>query len=214
MACKAITTEVEDHELKVGLSPEDQTTLYDIKKRFSTELSNLLASAKYYAGGMGISPVSLVDAAAGNLTVTIVDLVKLLGMRPVNDNQHHHHSQPSKPPNKSHFAPVANPNMSMSPKMNSHHIIHSGSSNNMMNSSRMSPKMLNKMAPNSPQQMNHNMIPTNNMSPNGMSPNNMNTSMNYNLNSSNNNMTPSQLSVRKYIYIYRYRYIYTYFFFI
>ncbi|KAI7893447.1 uncharacterized protein EV154DRAFT_479451 [Mucor mucedo] len=86
MACKSITTEVEEFEIKVGLSSANQASLYEIKKRFSTELSNLLASAKIYSGGMGISPVSLVDAAAGNLTVTIVDLVKLLGMRPVTDN--------------------------------------------------------------------------------------------------------------------------------
>lgn len=86
MACKSITTEVEEFEVKVGLSLANQASLYEIKKRFSTELSNLLASAKIYSGGMGISPVSLVDAAAGNLTVTIVDLVKLLGMRPVSDN--------------------------------------------------------------------------------------------------------------------------------
>lgn len=86
MACKSITTEVEEFEVKVGLSSANQASLYEIKKRFSTELSNLLASAKVYSGGMGISPVSLVDAAAGNLTVTIVDLVKLLGMRPVRDN--------------------------------------------------------------------------------------------------------------------------------
>jgi hypothetical protein len=106
MACKSITTEVENHEVKVGLSASTQASLYEIKKRFSTELSNLLASAKVYAGGMGISPVSLVDAAAGNLTMTIVELVKLLGMRPVSDNdsysgnpiqesnqsQHHSHS--------------------------------------------------------------------------------------------------------------------------
>jgi hypothetical protein len=87
MACKSITTEVEDYEVKVGLSSANQQSLYDIKSRFSNELTNLLAAAKNYAGGAGISPVSLVDAAAGNLTSTIVDLVKLLGMRPIHDNE-------------------------------------------------------------------------------------------------------------------------------
>ncbi|KAI8094222.1 hypothetical protein BDF21DRAFT_331557 [Thamnidium elegans] len=135
MTCKSITTEVEDYELKVGLSPADQTSLYDIKKRFSTELSNLLASAKYYAGGMGISPVSLVDAAAGNLTVTIVDLVKLLGMRPVHDTM-----QPTK---NNNFAPTVNPNMN-------HH-----SMNHNMNHST-SPNMSYPTSPN----MNHPMIET------------------------------------------------------
>ncbi|KAI9483555.1 MAG: hypothetical protein EXX96DRAFT_558627 [Benjaminiella poitrasii] len=85
LACKTITTEVEDYEVNVGLPPSNQETLYDIKKKFSTELTNLLSAAKNYAGGMGISPVSLVDAAAGNLTNTIVELVKLLGMRPAPD---------------------------------------------------------------------------------------------------------------------------------
>lgn len=85
MACKSITTEVEDYEVKVGLSSANQQSLYDIKSRFSNELTNLLSAAKNYAGGAGISPVSLVDGAAGNLTSTIVDLVKLLGMRPIHD---------------------------------------------------------------------------------------------------------------------------------
>lgn len=169
MTCKSITTEVEDYELKVGLSPADQTSLYDIKKRFSTELSNLLASAKYYAGGMGISPVSLVDAAAGNLTVTIVDLVKLLGMRPVHDTM-----QPTK---NNKFTPTANPNMN-------HH-----STNHNMNHSTspgmnhpMSPKMNHSMSP----KMNHSMSPKMNHS---MSP-----SMNHSM---NNSMHPNQLSVSK-----------------
>ncbi|KAI8636468.1 hypothetical protein BD408DRAFT_426099 [Parasitella parasitica] len=86
MACKAITTEVEDYEVKVGLTPADQDSLYNIKNKFSVELTNLLASAKNFAAGMGVGPVSLLDAAAGNLTSTIVELVKLLGMRPIDDN--------------------------------------------------------------------------------------------------------------------------------
>jgi hypothetical protein len=98
MACKSITTEVEDYEIKVGLSSEHQAQLYEIKKKFSTELSNLLSAAKVYAGGMGISPVSLLDAAAGNLTVTIVDLVKLLGMRPVSADNNGSNSSKSMPP--------------------------------------------------------------------------------------------------------------------
>lgn len=85
MACKSITSEVEEYEVKVGLSSDNQQALYEIKKRFTNELTNLLAATKSYAGGLGISPVSLVDAAAGNLTSTIVDLVKLLGMRPIQE---------------------------------------------------------------------------------------------------------------------------------
>lgn len=118
MACKSITTEVESHEINVGLSASTQASLYEIKKRFSTELSNLLASAKVYAGGMGISPVSLVDAAAGNLTMTIVELVKLLGMRPVSDNdgysgnpiQQSNQSQNKKPSMNNNVEKAMSPN--------------------------------------------------------------------------------------------------------
>ncbi|ORE10337.1 hypothetical protein BCV72DRAFT_221648 [Rhizopus microsporus var. microsporus] len=83
MACKSITTEVEQYEVKTGLSEADQSSLYEIKKRFSTGLSSLLSAATSFANGMGITPVSLVDAAAITLTMTIVDLVKLLGMRSI-----------------------------------------------------------------------------------------------------------------------------------
>ncbi|KAI8370242.1 hypothetical protein BD560DRAFT_396821 [Blakeslea trispora] len=87
MACKSITTEVENHETQVELSSHTQEQLYDIKKRFSNELANLLAASKAYASGMGITPVSLIDAAANNLTSTIVDLVRLLGMKPIESFQ-------------------------------------------------------------------------------------------------------------------------------
>ncbi|KAI8977322.1 hypothetical protein BDF20DRAFT_559339 [Mycotypha africana] len=83
MACKSVTTSVEYHERKIGLPDTDQETLYGIKKRFSQALNHLLIATKQYAAGMGISPVSLVDAAAGNLSVTIVDLVKLLGLKSI-----------------------------------------------------------------------------------------------------------------------------------
>ncbi|KAI8876796.1 hypothetical protein K501DRAFT_288716 [Backusella circina FSU 941] len=85
MACKAITSQVEEHEVNVGLPANMQADLYAIKARFSTVLTNLLSASKNYANGMGISPVSLVDAAAGNLTITVVDLVKLLGMHPMDE---------------------------------------------------------------------------------------------------------------------------------
>lgn len=125
MACKSVTTEVEDHEIKVGLAPEIQSQLYDIKKRFSNELSSLLSAAKVYAGGMGISPVSLLDAAAGNLTVTIVDLVKLLGMRPVSADSNNNGSKSMPPPASNH-----------------HHHHQHNNSNNMSSEKAMTPNQL------------------------------------------------------------------------
>ncbi|KAG1049916.1 hypothetical protein G6F43_007780 [Rhizopus delemar] len=80
MTCKTITTEVEAHELSRLLTEPDQSSLDELKKRFSTALSSLLSAAIGLAHGLGITPVSLLDAAAITLTMTIVDLVKLLGL--------------------------------------------------------------------------------------------------------------------------------------
>ncbi|KAI9252453.1 hypothetical protein BY458DRAFT_523041 [Sporodiniella umbellata] len=82
-SCKSITAQVEAYEIQRGLSETDQTRLYELKKRFSTGLSGLLSATTGFAYGMGLSPVSLVDAAAVTLTTTMVDLVKLLGIRSV-----------------------------------------------------------------------------------------------------------------------------------
>ncbi|CAO3698240.1 unnamed protein product [Rhizopus stolonifer] len=94
MACKSITTEVEEYEVKMGLSESDKSSLYDIKKKFSTSLSSLLSAATSFANGMGITPVSLVDGAAVTLTTAIVDLVKLLGMRSVTSDERARYDPP------------------------------------------------------------------------------------------------------------------------
>lgn len=77
--CRCITEEVEAQE--ETLFTETRNSLYDLKTRFSASLSDLLIAGKYHASGMGISPVSLLDRAAGHLTSVIVELVKLLGMK-------------------------------------------------------------------------------------------------------------------------------------
>ena len=76
--CRTITEEIERKE--DGLSSASRDSLYDLKTKFSTSLSDLLTAAKYHANGMGISPVSLLDRSASHLTAVIVDLTKLLGM--------------------------------------------------------------------------------------------------------------------------------------
>lgn len=83
--CRSITEEIEAQE--GSLFPESRNSLYELKTSFSVSLSDLLVAAKYHASGMGISPVSLLDRSAGHLTSVIVDLIKLLGMKPSNDYQ-------------------------------------------------------------------------------------------------------------------------------
>ncbi|KAG2226469.1 hypothetical protein INT45_014213 [Circinella minor] len=82
MTCKKVTEEVEEHETRGGLTSMTQSNLYNLKSQFSTALTHLLTAAKNHANGMGISPVSLLDAAAGHMTTVMVDLAKLLGIKP------------------------------------------------------------------------------------------------------------------------------------
>ncbi|KAI9276728.1 hypothetical protein BDA99DRAFT_531823 [Phascolomyces articulosus] len=86
MTCKKVTEEVEQHETRGGLSSIAQTSLYSLKSQFSTALTHLLTAAKNHANGMGISPVSLLDAAAGHMTTVMVDLAKLLGIKPSSES--------------------------------------------------------------------------------------------------------------------------------
>lgn len=84
---RSITEDVEAQE--ETLFTDTKNSLYDLKTRFSSSLSDLLVAAKYHASGMGLSPVSLLDRSAGHLTSVIVDLVKLLGMHPSNAPDRH-----------------------------------------------------------------------------------------------------------------------------
>ncbi|CEG73076.1 hypothetical protein RMATCC62417_08525 [Rhizopus microsporus] len=82
--CKLITEQVENNENR--LTTDSKQTLYELKSRFSTALSDLLIAAKHHANGMGISPVSLLDHSAGNLSAVVVDLVRLVGMKDTDNN--------------------------------------------------------------------------------------------------------------------------------
>lgn len=82
LTCKRMTESVDDHEARGVLSSSDQSSLYSLKSQFSASLTQLLNAAKNHANSMGVSPVSLVDAAAGHLTSVVADLAKLLGMSP------------------------------------------------------------------------------------------------------------------------------------
>ncbi|CAI2167016.1 122_t:CDS:10 [Funneliformis geosporum] len=80
---KSITEEVESYEQSKGASmkPEDKSSVYSCKSKLSSTLTNLMTAAKNHATGYGVSPVSLLDAAASHLTAALVDLVKLVKLR-------------------------------------------------------------------------------------------------------------------------------------
>ncbi|CAG8561313.1 7706_t:CDS:10 [Paraglomus occultum] len=83
VACKDITGDVEQYEQQksVSMKAEDKEKLYAMKSKLSGTLTNLMTAAKNHATGSGISPVSLLDAAASHLTVAVVDLVKLIKIK-------------------------------------------------------------------------------------------------------------------------------------
>ncbi|OAA59343.1 hypothetical protein ISF_06278 [Cordyceps fumosorosea ARSEF 2679] len=53
-----------------------------LKARVSATANNLITATKNFASGAGISPVSLVDAAASHLTAAIVELLRVCKIRP------------------------------------------------------------------------------------------------------------------------------------
>ncbi|KAL8280977.1 hypothetical protein RQP46_006656 [Phenoliferia psychrophenolica] len=59
----------------------DQDRLQTLKAKTNATLSNLMTASKNHATSFGLSPVSLVDAAASHLSMTVVDLVRLLRIR-------------------------------------------------------------------------------------------------------------------------------------
>ncbi|KAL1636287.1 component of the polarisome [Neofusicoccum ribis] len=56
--------------------------LHKLKSRVSATANNLITASKNHAAGQGLSPVSLLDAAASHLTTSIVELVKVVRIRP------------------------------------------------------------------------------------------------------------------------------------
>ncbi|XP_044715357.1 spa2-like domain (SHD) of GIT [Hirsutella rhossiliensis] len=52
-----------------------------LKAKVSSTANGLITATKNFAGGAGISPVSLVDAAASHLTAAIVDLLRVVKIR-------------------------------------------------------------------------------------------------------------------------------------
>ncbi|KAI8810128.1 hypothetical protein BJ742DRAFT_802247 [Cladochytrium replicatum] len=89
MACKSITEDTEAYEQAAAsdtptvppLRAEDREHLSDLKDRLSNALTALMAAAKMHATSHGASLVATLDAAASNLTASIVELVRLLRLK-------------------------------------------------------------------------------------------------------------------------------------
>ncbi|GAA5859755.1 hypothetical protein JCM1840_006439 [Sporobolomyces johnsonii] len=82
-ACAKIDSDVQSISPArlASLPLADQDTVNALKAKINATLSNLMTASKNHAMSFGVSPVSLLDAAASHLAATIVELVRILKIR-------------------------------------------------------------------------------------------------------------------------------------
>lgn len=76
---RRIVQDIDEATPNVGEAAQLQTKL---KSRVSATTNNLITASKNFASANGLSPVSLLDAAASHLTTAIVELVRTVKIRP------------------------------------------------------------------------------------------------------------------------------------
>ncbi|KAF1846070.1 uncharacterized protein K460DRAFT_119468 [Cucurbitaria berberidis CBS 394.84] len=69
----------------ITANPEKQQA--KLKSRVSATANNLITATKNHATSSGLSPVSLLDAAASHLSTAVVELVKYVKVRPTPENE-------------------------------------------------------------------------------------------------------------------------------
>ncbi|KAI9802253.1 MAG: hypothetical protein M1825_002974 [Sarcosagium campestre] len=83
---KAVVATVRHITQDIGDEPTDEheeaSQRTKLKIRVSATANNLITASKNYASSHGISPVSLLDAAASHLTASIIELVRAVKIRP------------------------------------------------------------------------------------------------------------------------------------
>jgi hypothetical protein len=81
LATTLITDDVFKYEQRDSATAEVREQVLIIKGRISNTLNNLMTACRNHASSYGMSPVSLLDAAASHVSTSIVDMVKLLKVR-------------------------------------------------------------------------------------------------------------------------------------
>ncbi|GAA5834442.1 hypothetical protein JCM9279_004317 [Rhodotorula babjevae] len=82
-ACQKVDNDVQaiPPSRVASLPLSEQDLVNSLKVKINATLSNLLTACKNHATGYGVSPVSLLDAAASHLAATVVELVRILKIR-------------------------------------------------------------------------------------------------------------------------------------
>lgn len=77
------------------MSPEKQQA--KLKSRVSATANNLITASKNHAASAGLSPVSLLDAAASHLSTAVVELVKQVKIRPTPEDEFENDEEDDRP---------------------------------------------------------------------------------------------------------------------
>ena len=77
----AIIEDVRAYELRPTRGNVDMEQLRSLRERLEATLSNLVAATKTHAMSSGMSPVSLLDAAASHVSATITDISRMIYIR-------------------------------------------------------------------------------------------------------------------------------------
>ncbi|ODQ50267.1 hypothetical protein SAICODRAFT_174652 [Saitoella complicata NRRL Y-17804] len=70
-----------------GVAPEVLQRVMKLRQRLSATCSNLITACKNHIAARGLSPISLVDAAASHLSGTVVELVNIVRLRPTSNGE-------------------------------------------------------------------------------------------------------------------------------
>lgn len=76
---RRITQDIDEAPPSNGELAQEQVKL---KSRVSVTANNLITASKNFAAAKGLSPVSLLDAAASHLTASVVELIRTVKIRP------------------------------------------------------------------------------------------------------------------------------------
>lgn len=86
-AVRAVTEDIDHSPLPASGGDEIAKKRAKAKVKVSAAANNLITTAKTYSASNGVAPVSLVDAAASHLTGAVVDLIKVVKIRPTPANE-------------------------------------------------------------------------------------------------------------------------------
>lgn len=106
-AVSSITDDVKSFEHNPNRFDIGEDTVRHLRERCEATLQNLVSAARNHASSFGLSPVSLMDAAASHVSAAIIDLVRLLLLRRANTADRDVREGTRSP---TEYAPVVNSN--------------------------------------------------------------------------------------------------------